>query len=50
MSPALTFYINESEKKEFRKYADERGITPAKLASQIVRAWVQQMMELEEDE
>ena len=45
MSPALTFYISEIEKNRFRKYADERGITPAKLASLIVRAWVQQMME-----
>ena len=48
--PAITLYMSESEKNRFRKYAEARNVTPAKLASTLIRAWVQQRMELEEDE
>ena len=48
ISPAITLYMAESEKNRFRKYAEARNVTPAKLASLIVRAWVQDRIEEEE--
>ncbi len=46
----VTFYIAEDEKQRLRQIAASRGLTAGKLASQIVRAWVQKRMSYESEE
>ena len=48
--PAVTYYISDIEKKQFQKYAKERGVAAAKLSSMIIRSWVQGQMGDAEDE
>ena len=42
--PQVTFYIAENEKKRLNEVAEAKGVTCGKLASSIVRAWVQNRM------
>ncbi len=46
----ITFYINEEEKARFHELAKAQKISNAKLASTVVREWVQARMPDEDEE
>ena len=47
--PTVTFYLNELEKAKIGEIASAKNLTAGKLASDIVRNWVQARMPEEED-
>ena len=48
--PAITFYANEVDKAKLRGLAGSRGISTAKLCTDIIAAWVRANLKSEEEE